>query len=100
MVMGMCPYQPNTMSDTQVTLEPDLGPPSTCVSRPSFKLSSLIAGEDVILVSCQVFATDRHHDLFLQERKTVTPCYLYILTNLRIYFPSSCPSLEFPFFQG
>lgn len=78
----MCPDQPNTVSDTQVTLEPDLGPLSTCVSRPSFKLNSLIAGEDGILVSCQLFATDRYHDLFLQERKTVTPCYLYILTNL------------------
>lgn len=28
------------------------------VSRPSFKLNSLIAGEDVILIPCQVFATE------------------------------------------
>lgn len=57
----MCPDQLHTVSNTQVTLEPDLGLLSTCVSRPSFKLNSLIAGEDVILISCQVFATDRHH---------------------------------------
>lgn len=72
----MSPDQPSILPDTQVTLEPDLELLSTCVSRSSFKLNSLIAREDVILISCQVSATDRHHDLFFQETKTVTPCYL------------------------
>ena len=75
-VTGVSPDQPSILPDTQVTLEPDLELLSTCVSRPSFQLNSLIAGEDVILISCQVSATDRHYDLFFQERKTVTPCYL------------------------
>lgn len=69
------PQLPISFPDIQGTSEAELRSLSS-VSGPPSKLNSVIAGEDVFLITCQVFPTDRHRDLFLQEGKNVTPCCL------------------------